>query len=142
MNEKWNNRDLKLFVEKKSADKVSVTTEYWSRHLKDLKNGELIKWSTYSGMYRTPYAGSYQFTFLDADDCIYVKVTGKTESEIILNDMEEWTSDWYEEDGWCYRATLSVITSLYCVSELPSGVRTMQQSDHDAWDYAVKNGLI
>lgn len=27
-------------------------------------------------------------------------------------------------------------------SDLPPGVRTMQQIDHDAWEYAVKNGLI
>jgi hypothetical protein len=61
---------------------------------------------------------------------------------IDLDDFGEWTSGWYEMDGYSYRITINVITSLYAVSELPEGVRTMQQQDHDAWDYAVRNGLI
>ena len=27
----------------------------------------------------------------------------------------------------------------YTTSELPKDVRPMQQTDHDAWDYAVRN---
>ena len=142
MNEKWNELDLKLFLEKTPADQKSVTTEYWTRHVKDLTPGEEIKWRTYSGMYRTPYDGEYKFTFIEAGDTIRIKAAGKTEEEIVFEGMDEWTSDWYEQNGWCHRLTLSVITSLYSVSELPKGVRTMQQTDHDAWDYAVRNGLI
>ena len=47
----------------------------------------------------------------------------------------------YEGDA-SYQVTLKVKESVYAICELPPGIRTMQQTDHDAWEYAVRNGLI
>ena len=61
---------------------------------------------------------------------------------VVLGYDGVWTTEWYEVDGWRYCVVLQIVESTYAVHELPSDVRTMQQVDHDAWDYAVRNGLI
>ena len=141
MNPKWKEWDLRLFAEKKDANGI-VTNDDWRLHIKDLKDGQEIEWNRHGGFYHSPYAGSYRFTFLNADEIVRLKVTRDVEKEIQLDVTREWTSDWYEEGEWQYRITLSIIGATYPVSELPDGVRTMQQIDHDAWEYAVRNGLI
>ena len=144
MNEKWKKRDLKLKEEKKVVGEPDTTIEEWTRHIVDLKENEEIAWPTYSGLHRHPYGGphAFHFTFVSADDCIRIKAARTTEQDIVLDDDSQWTSDWYEADGYSYRVSIRIIESLYHVSELPPNVRTMQQTDHDAWEYAVRNGLI
>ena len=144
MNERWHNHDLKLIAEKKRVGDPEITNEEWTRHIVDLKEGEEIKWGTFSGFYRTPYGGDHAFTFtlLEAGYTIRIKAVRNEEQIIKLGANFTWSSGWYEEDGWQYRVTIKIITSLYSVSELPEGVRTMQQIDHDAWEYAVRNGLL
>ena len=141
MNDKWKSWDLRLFAEKEDAAGI-VTNDDWRLHIKDLKDGQEIEWNRHGGFYHSPYAGSYRFTFLGADTTVRVKVARDTEQEISLDIFGEWTSEWYEEGEWKHRITVSIIEATYPVSELPDGVRTMQQIDHDAWDYAVRNGLI
>ena len=144
MDEKWKKCDLKLKQEKKVVGEADTTIEEWTRHIVDLKEGEEIAWPTYSGLYRHPYGGphAFHFTFVSAGDSIRIKAARATEQDIVLDADCEWTSDWYEADGYAYRVSIRIIDSLYHVSELPSNVRTMQQTDHDAWEYAVRNGLI
>ena len=127
MDEKWKKRDLKLKEEKKVVGEADTTIEEWTRHIVDLKEGEEI---------------AFHFTFISAGDSIRIKAARATEQDIVLDADCEWTSDWYEADGYAYRVSIRIIDSLYHVSELPSNVRTMQQTDHDAWEYAVRNGLI
>ncbi|MBQ8158773.1 MAG: hypothetical protein IJ081_07135 [Prevotella sp.] len=144
MDEQWHNRDLKLKAEKRRVGESDTTTEEWTQHVCDLKEGELTRWAKHGGFYRTPYEGphTYRIVFLEAKEFIKLRLMRDTVQVIDLDDFGEWTSGWYEMDGYSYRITINVITSLYAVSELPEGVRTMQQQDHDAWDYAVRNGLI
>lgn len=144
MNERWHNHDLKLIAEKKRVGDPETTSEEWTRHIVDLKEGEDIKWASHGGFYRTPYGGDHAFTFtlLEAGYFIRIKAVRKEEKIIKFGVNYAWSSGWYEEDGWMYRVTIRIIESLYAVSELPPGVRTMQQIDHDAWEYAVQNGLI
>jgi hypothetical protein len=145
MDEMWKNRDLKLIAEKKQVGQTDVTKEEWTRHVVDLKDGEEIRWASYSGFYRSPYEGphAFHFTLLEATYRIALRVVGNNTTRVIsLGANLTWSSGWYEVDGWCYRVTIKIIQSIYSVSELPDGVRTMQQQDHDAWEYAVQNGLI
>ena len=144
MNEKWNNRDLELVAEKKLKGEHIVEKDEWSHHIWKLKEGEEIKWSICHGFYHPPYGDeyAYRFTLLEAGSTLRIKVARETEQEIKLGDGAKWSSGWYDEDDASYRVTLNVKESIYAVSELPEGVRTMQQIDHDAWDYAVRNGLI
>ena len=141
MNEKWNNWDLRLFAEKEDANGI-VTNDDWRLHIKDLKDGQQIEWNRHGGFYHLPYAGSYRFTFLRADNAVWLKVVRDAEREVRLGLSNKWTSGWYEECECRHRITLSIIEATYPVSELPEGVRTMQQIDHDAWEYAVRNGLL
>ena len=142
MNDKWKNWDLRLFAEKKDERGI-VTNDDWRLHIKDLKNGQEIEWNRHGGFYHSPYAGSYRFTFLEAERSVRLKVTRVSERVIRVGFIKEWRSRWFKEDDGClYRITLSIIQATYPVSELPDGVRTMQQIDHDAWEYAVENGLI
>ncbi len=141
MNDKWKSWDLRLFAEKKDERGI-VTNDDWRLHIKDLKNGQEIEWNRHGGFYHSPYAGSYRFTFLGAGNIVRLKVERDGEEEVQLDIFGEWTSGWYEEGEWRHRITLSIIQATYPVSELPDGVRTMQQIDHDAWEYAVENGLI
>ena len=142
MNEGWKNWDLKLREEKKHIGEVGTTIEEWTRHIIELKENEEIKWTTYNGYYRTPYSGTLKFIFLEGGDNVRLRTEGDTEQKIVLGNTFEWISDWYEADGWCHQLTLRLTERHYRVSELPDGVRTMQQTDHDAWEYAVRNGLI
>ena len=143
MNEKWNHRDLRLTAEKRRIGETSTIKEEWSRHVVDLKKGEEIKWSTRGGFHRTPYSGPHRFTFLEAGTSLRLKVADAAIGRLImLGEDDEWTSEWYEADGWQYKVSLRTAESLYAVSELPGDKRTMQQTDHDAWEYAVRNGLI
>ena len=142
MNEKWNEWDLRLFAEKRPKGGYA-TNDDWRLHIKDLKEGQEIEWNRHGGFYHSPYAGDYRFTFLSADKSVRLKVTRLAEKEVRLGFYNEWSSGWYEEaDGYEHRITLSIIGATYPVSELPDGVRTIQQIDHDAWEYAVRNGLI
>ncbi len=144
MDEKWNNHDLVLVAEKKRVGESTITKEDWSRHIKDLKDGEEIKWAVRHGFYKTPYGGdhAFKFTLLEAGNSIRIKAVKDAEQVIILGANNRWSSGWYEADGWSYRVTITIETSIYSVSELPPGIRTMQQIDHDAWEYAVEHGLI
>jgi hypothetical protein len=142
MNDKWNSWDLRLFAEKKDARGI-VTNDDWRLHIKDLKDGQEIEWNRHGGFYHSPYVGSYRFTFLGADRSVRLKVAQDFEREVRLGFFNKWTSRWFKEDDDClHRITLSIIEATYSVSELPDGVRTMQQQDHDAWEYAVEHGLI
>ena len=144
MNEKWNNRDLELVAEKKLKGERTIMKDEWSHHIWKLKVGEEIKWSIRHGFYHPPYKGDhiYRFTLLEAGTSLRIKVARETEQEIKLGDGDTWSSGWYDVEDASYRVTLNVKASVYAVSELPPGVRTMQQTDHDAWDYAVQNGLL
>jgi hypothetical protein len=144
MNEQWNNRDLELVVEKKQKGEPGVTKDEWSHHIVKLKEGEEIKWSIRHGFYHPPYEGEYvyRFTLLEASDILRLKVERETAQEIILGDGDSWSSGWYEGGDASYQVTLKVKESVYAICELPPGIRTMQQTDHDAWEYAVRNGLI
>ena len=144
MNEKWNNHDLELVAEKKLKGEPTAAKDEWSHHIWKLKEGEEIKWSIRHGFYHSPYGGeyAYRFTLLEAGNSVRIKVARDTEQEIELGDGAEWSSGWYEGGDASYCVTLKVKESVYAVSELPPGVRTMQQIDHDAWDYAVRNGLL
>ena len=144
MDEKWNNRDLELVAEKKLNGESTVTKDDWTRHVKDLKVGEEIKWSVRHGFYHSPYEGeyAYRFTLLEVGRVLRLKVVRDGEREIKLGDNNRWSSGWYTGGDASYRVTLRIRESIYSVSELPDGVRTMQQQDHDAWEYAVQNGLI
>ncbi len=141
MDTKWKEWDLRLFAEKQHKDEA-ITNDDWRLHIKDLKDGQQIEWNRHGGFYHSPYAGSYRFTFLGAGNIVRLKVERNGEEEVQLDIFGEWTSGWYEEGEWRHRITISTIEATYPVSELPDGVRTMQQIDHDAWEYAVRNGLI
>ena len=141
MDTKWKEWDLRLFAEKQHKDEA-ITNDDWRLHIKDLKDGQQIEWNRHGGFYHSPYAGSYRFTFLGAGNIVRLKVERDGEEEVQLDIFGEWTSGWYEEGEWRHRITISTIGATYPVSELPAGVRTMQQIDHDAWEYAVENGLI
>ena len=141
MDAKWKEWDLRLFAEKQHLDK-SITNDDWRLHIKDLKEGQEIEWNRHGGFYHSPYTGSCHFTFLGAENTVRLKVVREKEQEIMLDITSEWTSGWYDEGEWHYRVTVSIIGATYSVSELPPGVQTMQQIDHDAWEYAVQNGLI
>ena len=142
MGTEWDNWDLRLFLEIEDADNV-VTNDDWRQHIKGLKDGQQKEWNRYGGFYHPPFTGSYCFSFLGADNMVRLKVArDEKEEEIQLDVTDEWTSDWYEEGLCRHRITLSIEVATYPVSELPKGVRTMQQIDHDAWEYAVRNGLI
>jgi hypothetical protein len=141
MSEKWKEWDLRLFAEKQHLDE-SVTNDDWRLHIKGLSEGQQLEWNRHGGFYHSPYDGSCRFTFLGADNTVRLKVARETEEEINLDVTDEWCSGWYEEGEWRHRVTVSIIGATYSVSELPDGVRTMQQQDHDAWEYAVRNGLI
>lgn len=144
MNEKLNNRDLELVVEKKLKSDQTITKDEWSHHIWKLKEGEEIKWSIRHGFYHPPYEGeyAYRFTLIEAGSSLRLRVARETEQEIKLGYNATWSSDWYEGGEASYRVTLTIKESIYAVSELPPGVRTMQQTDHDAWEYAVQNGLL
>ena len=142
MTEKWSEWDLRLFVEKRPKGGYA-TNDDWRLHIKDLKEGQEIVWNRHGGFYHSPYAGSFHFTFLEAEDSVRLKITREKEQTASLDFTNKWSSGWYEEaDGCEYRLTVSITKATYSVSELPDGVRTMQQTDHDAWEYAVRNGLI
>lgn len=142
MDTKWKEWDLRLFAEKQHKDEA-ITNDDWRLHIKDLKDGQQIEWNRHGGFYHSPYAGSYRFTFLEAERSVRLKVTRVSERVIRVGFIKEWRSRWFKEDDGClHRITLSIIEATYPVSELPAGVRTMQQIDHDAWEYAVENGLI
>jgi hypothetical protein len=140
MDTKWKEWDLRLFAEKQHKDEA-ITNDDWRLHIKDLKDGQQIEWNRHGGFYHSPYAGSYRFTFLGAGNIVRLKVERDGEEEVQLDIFGEWTSGWYEEGEWRHSITISTIQATYPVSELPAGVRTMQQIDHDAWEYAVENGL-
>ena len=142
MDAKWEKWDLCLFAEKRPKGGY-VTNDDWRLHIKDLKEGQEIEWNRHGGFYHSPYTGSCRFTFLGAENTVRLKVVSEKEQEIMLGLTNKWMSGWYEEaDGCEHRVTVSIVEATYPVSELPKGVRTMQQIDHDAWEYAVRNGLI
>ena len=142
MDAKWKNWDLRLFAEKRPKGGYA-TNDDWRLHIQDLKEGQEIEWNRHGGFYHSPYKGDYHFTFLGAENTVRLKVARLAEQEVRLGLSKKWSSGWYEEaDGCEHRITLSIIEATYSVSELPEGVRTMQQTDHDAWEYAVRNGLI
>jgi hypothetical protein len=145
MDEMWEHKDLELVAEKKVHGENTITKDDWTRHVVDLKEGEEIKWSIRHGFYHPPYEGDhvYHFTFLEAGSSLCLKAERDNVSKrVILTSDGHWKSGWYDVGDASYRVTLHVKPSIYSVSELPDGVRTMQQSDHDAWEYAVQNGLI
>ena len=145
MNDKWGNRDLKLMEMKKKVGETEIVTDEWTNHVSKLEEGAAIVWTTYHGFYHSPYEGEHTFTFtlIEASDSIRIKAMGNGEERnVVLGYDGVWTTEWYEVDGWRYCVVLQIVESTYAVHELPSDVRTMQQVDHDAWDYAVRNGLI
>ena len=144
MDGKWKNRDLELVAEKRMHGETTIDKDEWTRHVVDLKEGEVIKWSIRHGFYHPPYEGehAYRFTFLEAGSSIRLKAEWKAEQEIELGWDGHWDSSWYDVGDASYRVSINVKESIYAVSELPDGVRTMQQQDHDAWEYAVRNGLV
>lgn len=141
MDEQWKNWDLRLHEEKRVKGNGTKDDD-WRLHIKDLKEGQSIEWNRHGGFYHSPYAGEYRFEFLGAGDTVRLRVGRNDTQEIDVNFTCEWTSGWYESEGCECRITVSITEATYPVSELPAGVRTMQQNDHDAWEYAVRNGLI
>jgi hypothetical protein len=145
MDAKWKKRDLKLVAETKTNSQDMAKQEDWTVHVADLIEGDMISWCMYGGYHREPYANkdAYKFTFLSADENIRIKATRIADEEITLDMKGEWVSDWYKGKNGCYhRVSIRVIESLYPVSELPDDVRTFEQTDRDAWEYAVRNNLI
>ena len=141
MHEKWKEWDLRLHEEKRTKGS-GTTNDDWRLHIKDQKEGQQIEWNRHGGFYHSPYAGDCLFTFLSAENTVRLMVDREKTQEISINFTKEWTTGWYEADGCECRVTVSIIEATYPVSELPADVRTMQQIDHDAWEYAVRNGLI
>ena len=145
MQEHWNAYEVRLGEEFPAS---SGTWNHWRCPLANINVGDELTFNppprSYYGVYEGPHTLKFTLESEDEDGLHFHALTQGEDREVefVLKDLYDKCEVQYEHEGRKYHLSVVLGKRTYTTSELPPEVRTMQQIDHDAWEYAARNGLL